>query len=252
MTRTKRYPAEAFALAMVVFSAGMKEAMLTGICLIFGDVLQCVLRECFGAKYNWVVSALAAVVTGVAVYGMFLFAGLTPETWQLFGMGLLAVLMVRHDEGREGTPEYDDVLFSGSIAYGLYVLVAALREYLAGANIFGFELFQAGVVSASFGKPMLALIFAGLTLAVINRILKTASSEDAALWVGIPVIFLNIPFVWNHGPELLGQIIGIATVAVLYVTLGRKLIFADTEKHIEGLPVHLVMLGIIYMVFGIL
>lgn len=252
MTRTKRYPAEAFALAMVIFSAGMKEAMLTGICLIFGDVLQCVLRQCFGDKYNRVVSALAAVVTGVAVYGMFLFAGLTPETWQLLGMGLLAVLMVRHDEGREGTPDYDNVLFSDSVAYGLYVLVAALREYLAGAKIFGFELFQAEIVSASFGKPMFALIFAGLMLAVINRILKSTSSEDAALWVGIPVIVLNIPFLWNHGSELLGQVIGIVTVAVVYVTLGRKLIFADTEEHMEGLPVHLVMLGIIYMVFGLL
>ena len=252
MTRTKRYPAEAFALAMVIFSAGMKEAMLTGICLIFGDVLQCVLRECFGAKYNRVVSAMAAVVTGVAVYGMFIFAGLTPETWQLLGMGLLAVLMVRHDEGREGTPDYDDVLFSDSVAYGLYVLVAALREYLAGAKIFGYELFEAEIVSAAFGKPMLALIFAGLMLAVINRILKTTSSEDAALWVGIPVIFLNIPFVWNHGPELLGQIIGIATVAIIYVTLGKKLVFSDTEEPMEGLPVHLVMLGIIYMVFSLL
>lgn len=252
MKRTKRYPAEAFALAMVIFSAGMKEAMPTGICLIFGDVLQCVLREWLGIKYNRVVSALAAAATGVLVYGMFIFSGLKPEIWQLAGMGLLAVLMVRYDEGRAGAPDYDDVIFSDSVAYGLYVLLALLREYLAGAKIFGFELFQAGIVSASFGKPMLALIFAGLMIAVINRILKTTSSADTGLWVGLPVIFLNIPFVWNHGSELLGQIIGVVTVAVVYVTLGRKLIFADTEEHIEGLPVHLVMLGIIYMVFGLL
>ena len=33
------YPMEAFALAMVLYSGGMKEAMLAGLGLILGDVL---------------------------------------------------------------------------------------------------------------------------------------------------------------------------------------------------------------------
>ena len=46
------YPMEAFALAMVLYSGGMKEAMLAGIGLILGDVLLHVLQDNFRDKYQ--------------------------------------------------------------------------------------------------------------------------------------------------------------------------------------------------------
>ena len=257
MTKKMKYPMEAFALAAVLFSAGMKEAMIVGIGLVFGDVLQYVLREFFKKQYANTISAVGAALTCGAMYLMSVLVGITPGAKQVIGFAVLGLLLVKHQESKKDSDEntvtdYNAVLTADAIAYGFYVLLAIVREYLAGATIFGFNLPETAIVSSSYGKPMLALIGAGIMAALINRVLKADSDANAGLWVGIPAILLEVPFVWNHAPEWIGTIVGVAVVGVIYVTLRKKLVFSNTEKHIEGLSVELVMLGIIYMIFGLL
>ncbi|MDD3369907.1 MAG: hypothetical protein PHP50_13680 [Lachnospiraceae bacterium] len=256
MTKQIKYPMEAFALAMVLFSAGMKEAMIVGIGLIFSDVLQCVLREFSNKQYGQTISGIGAALTCGVIYVMCTLAGIIPELKQVVGFAVLGLLLVKHNETKYGAEQaetdYNAILFADAIAYGVYVLFAAIREYLAGAAVFGYELAEAPVVSTAFGKPMIALVGAGLAVALINGLLKTKSEPNAALWVCVPAILLEVPFVWNHVPELAGMAVGVVTVGVVYLTLRKKLAFADTDNHLEGIPVEMVMLGIVYMIFSLL
>lgn len=56
-----KYPAEAFALGMVLFSAGMKEAFAAGILVIlavvFAEVLKNLLESGFPAGASWAACA---------------------------------------------------------------------------------------------------------------------------------------------------------------------------------------------------
>ena len=251
------YPIEAFALAVVLFSSGMKEAMIVGIGLIFGDILLCVLSEFVSKQYMQTIRVITVVITCVTMNLMFSLVGITPDTKQMLGFAMLGILLMKHHEtvqekNTTGVTDYNAVLLADSCAYGIYVLVAVIREYLAGAVIFGYTLPEVPVVSASFGKPMFALIFAGIAVALINRILHVTSDKDSALMVCTATILLEAPFVWNNVPEWGGTIVGMITVAVVYFTLRKKLVFSETEKHIEGTSVELVMLGVIYMIFSLL
>ncbi len=253
MTKQMKYPIEAFALAMVLFSSGMKLAMIVGIGLVFGDILLGVLREFSEKKAALAVSGIGAVLTAGAIYLMCVLVGITPEIRQIIGFVVLGILLVKHRETeKEERPDFDSILSADACAYGIYVLLAVIREYFLGATIFGYTLPESAVISPSFGKPMFALIGAGIMIAVINRILKAESKSCEALWCCIPAIVLEVPFVWNHAPELVGSILGVGATAVIYLTLRKKLVFANTGKSIEGAPVELVMLGIIYMIFSLL
>lgn len=254
MEKKIRYPIEAFALAMVLFSTEMKTAMLVGIALIFGDVLSCFLQEAAQEKgFNKAVAAQAASL--VMAGGILVMLQQKELSWQLaLSVAAICAAQFKHacDNAETSEYSYGDVLFADSIAYGAMVLLAVIREYLAGAEIFGYNLPEAAVGASVFGKPMFALIGTGLAIALVNRVLKTASTADAALWVCLPVIVLEIPFVWNNVPELLGTVVGALMVAVLYVTLRKKLVFSETLPHIAGVPVELAMLGMMYMVVTIL
>ncbi len=255
MNKKLRYPMEAFALALVLFSQGMKAAMIVGIALVFGDVLQCMLSDISPKKLVYVVSGIGAVITCAAMFVMFAAIGVKPEVTEIAGYAALGILLAKHNVDRQKTGEvtdYNGVLLHDTCAYGIYVLAAAIREYLAGAAIFETGLEKFSYVSASFGKPMFALIFAGIVIALLNRILDAESEEYAGLWVCIPAILLAVPFVLDNVPELLGTILGILMTGVIYLTFRTKLRITTQRNNIAGVPVETAMLGMIYMIFSLL
>lgn len=246
---------EAFALAMVLFSSGMKSAMIVGIALIFGDVLQAVLEESCSQEYRYTMKAVGAALTAGVMYLMHLAIGVTPENKALAGFMILGILLMKHQEDRSRQGEeadYNAILLADAIAYAAYVVAAIAREYLTGSAIYEIALPGSSLASRAFGKPMFALIFAALFIAILNRILKAESRENAALWVCLPVILLEIPFVWNNVPELLGSIVGVLMVGVIYLTFRKKFLLTDPQKHIAGIPVETAALGMIYMIVSLL
>lgn len=247
------YPIEAFALAMILFSKGMKIAMLVGIGLIFGDVLLHVLHENFGKSYRQAISGVGIVVTTGAIAFICKLAEISLDPATLAGFGVLGVLLVKHHEDTdEGEPDYNKVLWGDSIAYVFYVLLSLIREFISGGTIFDNKLTKLGFMSHSYGKVMFALILAGIMTAVINAVLKCECRKNAALWVCIPTIILETPFVWNNVPEWVGTIVAIVFILVIYLTFRKKVGLSGTSKYISGIPVELVTLGMMYMIFSIL
>ncbi|GEM_PF-4133011 len=253
MTKQLRYPAEAFALAMVLLSGGMKQAAVVGIGLIFAAVLQNVLRENLGEKYTAPVSMAGAVIGTAAIYGMLVLTDMTPGIKETAALAAAALLLVVSDErAKTQDIDYNALLLQSACAYAVYVVFSLAREYFGHAEIFGFELPKIGLVSHAYAKPMLALFVAAVSAAVINRILKVKSDAKAGLGVALPVLLIEAPFVWNNVNEIFGTIIGTLFGMIIYLSLRKRLALADTEEHIAGLPVELAMLGIIYMVFSFL
>ena len=274
------YPMEAFALAMVLCSGGMKAAMIAGIGLILGDVLLHVLHDNFREKYRRAFYGVGIIVTvAVLIYGWNM-AGLPMDAKTLLGFGVMAILLGKHHDDLEKAgadvanrttdrsaanteslevrgskivaPDYNRILWSDSVAYGFLVLLAAVREFMAGGSIFEVELTKWGIMSRAYGSPMLALILAGIILASINAILKAEFKKDAALWVCIPTILLETPFVLNNVPEWLGTIIGVFFMLIIYYTFRKKIFQPAVSKYFRGIPVELVTLGMMYMIFSIL
>ena len=251
------YPMEAFALAMVLYSGGMKEAMLAGIGLILGDVLLHVLQDNFRDKYQRAFSGMGILVTVAVLTYCWDMAGLPVDGKTLLGFGAMVLLLGKqHDDlekaGSDVVPDYNRILWADSVAYGFLVLLSMVREFMSGGSMFQVELTEWSILSHAYGSPMLALILAGIMLAATNAALKTEFKKDAALWVCIPTILLETPFVLNHVPEWLGTMIGVLFMLILYYTFRKKIFHPAVSKYFRGIPVELVTLGMMYMIFSIL
>ena len=247
------YPIEAFALAMVLYTGGMREAMMAGIGLIAGDVLFHVLHENYKDKYRRAFGGLGLfVIVAVFIY-CWNRTGLPVDVNTLLGFGAMATLLGKyHDDLKMPTPDYNKILWGDSVAYGFLVLLAAVREFVSGGSIYAVELTKWGIMSHAFASPMFSLIFAGIILAFVNGVLKVECKKDAALWVCIPTILLETPFVLNNVPEWLGTIIGVLFMLIIYYTFRKKITRPAVSKSLRGIPVELVALGMLYMIFSIL
>lgn len=247
------YPIEAFALSMVLFSCGMKEAMITGIVVVFGDILLHVLHENINLSYKQAISAIGLVITTTAFYYSFLYAGLNIDAKTVLAFAAISVLLVKHHEdGIEDVPDYNKTLLTDSIVYLLMGLLAVIREFLSKGEIFEMKLAKWGIMSHSYEKTMFALIFTGIIIAVLNAILHTPCKKNAAVWVCIPVILIDAPFIWNNVPEVIGYIVGVIFILIVYFTFRKYLVLSKISDNFKGIPVELMTLGMMYMIFSIL
>lgn len=250
MVKKYSYPLEAFALALVLFSSGMKEAMLVGIALIFGDVLISVLAEKGNVKKA---AIIGAIIAAVAMAFMFVFTGAKLEAGIVLRFIILAVLLVKHalDHAQE-EKDYDAILFADSIAYATFVLVSILREYLSTSAIFKIALPKIAFCNSALGKTMYVLILGGIAIAILNEILKTEADEKSGLWICVPAFVLETGVLFQNVLEADGQILGIVVVGILYVTYRSLIKKVNLPKSLSNAPIEMIILGVIYLVFSII
>ena len=224
MNKTVKYPIEAFALAMVLFSSGMKEAMLVGIVLIFGDVLLNVIAGQFQKPVLLSVEVLGALVTVLAIYGALKYNGADLTTKELFGLLFIALFLVKHfvqdaaaDFANGASVDFSKVLTIDTCVYIGFVLLGMLREYISGGVVFSYPLVQGNFIKSGAGNAFTALIGAGIVLLIIDKVFSSKSSFPSGMLVCLSVLLLEVPFTWQGIPEISGKILGVIIVAVLYV-----------------------------------
>ena len=253
MKESQKYPIEAFTLAMILFSTNMKVAMLLGITIVFADVLLCVLCQMVPKKYTRAMYLITAVLYSAASFWALVVAYIDPDWWTLMGMVCIGALVIKHQYDRDMDEiDYDRILFADAFAYAGLVFLGAVREYMSSATVMEFDLSTLPFVSGSYAKPMFGFIGAGLILALVNLIVAEVSLSRDALWVAIPALVLQVPFVWKNVSQVLGTVIGIATMLVVFIFFRKKLIFSVTPKNITGIPLEMLTLGMMYMIFSIL
>lgn len=254
MVKKVKYPIEAFALAMVLFSTGMKEAVLVGISMIFGDILLCVVHEKTKEDNANVLAGICSFITVVAMGLMFTFTGGKADTQRTIRFVLIAVLLFKHlkDNFEIKEFDFDDILFTDSIIYASFILLELIREYCSTGKIFSFTLPKCWFVTSGFAHPMFALVLVGVLVAIFNKYFQNETDEKAALWVCLPIIVLEVPIVIQNVLENDGKIFGIVISMIIYLTYRKKLDVLHLPKWMQGIPAEMILLGIIYAVFSLL
>lgn len=251
MEKNVRYPIEAFGLAMVLFSTGMKEAMLAGIAVVFGHVLMNVLFDNTGKAAKNVCEIVSGVLTAAAIVLMPMIAGVELTIWQRAAAVVIGVLIAKHGMDAEGESDYNEILLADALCYGAMVLVAIIREYIGTGAIYTITLKKNTLISADLGRAMIALAAAGILLGIVNKIVNSGSAKNAALWVCIPVIILAAPYVKGDALVSVPMIIGMVIVLAVYLASRTLLQFSDNKENMDGVPVEMVLLGLIYLIAAI-
>lgn len=250
-----KFPVEAFALAMVVFSRNMKEAFVTGILLLAVTVLCELFYENIKNQVSeWSKWASVLILGGAVSYGAFRLAfytlgmDLSINTWLVHV--LLGVLAGRHVVMQDLDGDYDGLVFESAIAYGCLILLGICREFLGTGAVFGYPLVDALFVSKKFQDVMFGLLGAGIGIAVADRLLKKSIRKMESLWVMIPVAVLYRPFVVDSAPEAVSILLGILVPLLFFLSVRKKLTFSMVGKAYRKLPIELMSMGIIYMILN--
>ncbi|MBS6398206.1 MAG: hypothetical protein KH452_13830 [Clostridiales bacterium] len=251
-----KYPAEAFALGILMFSAGMKEAFSAGILVILAVVsaefLKNLLEPCV-PEWSWkgcVYVGTAAVCGGTFLVGFtFLGIGMEPGLWIMtFLIGLLAAKYVVNGELQA---EYGELFWETALIWGFWVLLAAVREFCGTGEVFGKLLMEPEFRSRKILDITFAFLTAGLALAFTNGVLKKKSTDTNSLLVMIPAVIYARPFVLDGGGELVSLIWTIAVPLILFLSVKRTLRFSRTGAAFRGLPAEMLSMGFIYMILSI-
>lgn len=251
-----KYPAEAFALALVIFSAGMKASFLAGILVILAVVFAEFLKNLLEPIVpDWSVKACVFIGTASLSAGAFTFGFSTLsipveiETWLLaFFIGLFAA---KHVLTVDLEADYGELLWESGIVWGCWMLLGTIREFMGVGKIFGYYMGQATMQSKTFQEVFFGFLTAGLVLAFTNGILKRKTTVTNSILVVLPVVTLARPFSMSSFGEV-GSIIWTMIVPViLFISVKKTLKFARTGQAFRGLPVEMLSMGFIYMILSI-
>ena len=251
-----KYPAEAFALGIVLFSRNMKEAFAGGILVLLAVVFAEFLKNLFE---NWIpVWSLRLCVlmgTGAVTASAFLLGftalGITVDngTWLMTAViGLLAGKTALF--GNLGA-DYGNIFYESGILWGFWILLAIVREFLSGGAIFGNTVLQASFQSSAIAEPAFAFLAAGLALAFTNGALKKSGAGGNSLLAAVPAFFLLHPFTVRIFGQAAGILISIAVPVLMFLSVKQTLKFSRMGKAYKGLPADMLAAGFIYMILNI-
>ena len=251
-----KYPAEAFALGIILFSAGKREAFAAGILVILAVVFAEFLKNLLETFLpGWSLKLCVYVATGSLCSSVFLVSFavlgtlLDNGTWVMaFVIGLLAAH--RSLSGEIGA-QYGELFLESAIAWGFWILLAIFREFAGSGAIFGNTLFTAGFQSKAFLEVTFAFLAAGLVLAFTNGILKKECKTINSLFVFVPAVLLFRPFAMHILGETAGLIWTILVPIVMFLSVKVTLKFSSIGKAYRGLPADMLAAGFIYMILSI-
>ena len=253
-----KYPIEAFALAMVVFSQNMRNALVTGILILLIATLGLVLDHIFGDMIpRWSRVSCSIILMTAVTYSLFqvvLLAVLGFEIQQsdaIFHI-FLGILIAKHIIDMDGERDYNRLLLEGAGAYAVLLVISIIREFMAGGAVFGYKIAEFSLRSGSFSNVIMGFILAGIGLAVLNGIFRSGTNTGAVdgFLVVFPVVLEIQPFIIDSIGEAASVAITAAIALVLFYSVKRYLIFSKLGKGIKNLPVDLVLMGFIYMILS--
>lgn len=251
----KKYPVEAFALAMVVFSNNMENALLSGVMILFIVTLGSVLNHYIGIKLipDWSRKPCNYILITAITYAVFqIFMGDIPgylfEGANTLLQLAIGVLIAKYVISIEGNEDFDILLLQGAVAYGALIMIGILREFLAQGSVFGYEIIKLGFMTANFQNIAFGFLFAGIAIAVLNRIFNEHSKGIDSLYVIIPAIIVNQPFSISAIDSSLSILLSIITAIIMLLSVRKTLTFSRLSEEWKHIPIDLVSVSAIYMI----
>lgn len=251
-----KYPAEAFALGIVLFSSGMREAFVSGILIILSVVFAEFLENLL-VKFlpKWSLSLCLYLATGAVCSSAFLigftFLGTLLETQIWLMTFLIGLLSAYHVLSRKLETDYGDILLQSASIWGFWILLAIFREFMGSGMVFGNLILQADFQSKAFQEVTFAFLASGLALAFTNSLWKIDSPKLQALFIIVPAVILFRPFSMDSFGEIAETIWTILVPLVMFLSVKMTLRFSQFSKAYRGLPSDMLAAGFIYMILSI-
>lgn len=258
--RRAEFPAGAFGLGIVLFSADMREAFVSGILVILvaaavsaaGGLLWDIRDRLPGWSLRGMLWIGAGALSACSFELGFYILGMQRSVVLFVIQGVIGVLAAEEayfNLGNSGA--FDNLLWECAIVWGLWICAGILREFLSAGTVFGYGGADFAFCSGSFQKPMFAFLAAGVVLGLACMILGKTCRGISTFFVVLPAIFNARPFLF----ETLGEVLGALAAGI--VTLGfflsvRKQQQDTTRKaSLDGIPAELICMGIIYMILSV-
>lgn len=251
-----RYPAEAFAFGIVLFSAGMKEAFTAGILVIlsvvFAEFLKNLLQDFVP---DWSLKLCVFIGTGAVSASVFLlgfsYLGISVTTGLWIMVFLLGLFSAKHVLADNIEAEYGELFWECAIAWGFWILLSIFREFFGSGMIFGNMILETETQSKVFLKTIFGFLTAGMAIAFTNGIIKRKITNTNSLLLVIPLAIFIRPFDMVSFGEIAGLIWTIFVPIILFISVKKTLKFARTGMAFRGLPVEMLAMGFIYMILSI-
>ncbi len=249
-----KYPIEAFALAMIVFTKTFQEALLSGIIILFITTLCLVIDDFFLIKLpDWSRRTSITLLTTSLSYAVFALV-----FKEIMGIDLtidhtiiylsLGALIAIHILQEKDDSDYNSLLLESSSAYGAMLIMGLLREFLALGQFNGVEIADLPFMSTAFQKIAIGLLFAGIAVAILNKIFGYYSMRLSSFYVLIPIILIEQPFLINSLGERFAVLLSILVTILLLISIKMHISFSWISKEWKGLPIGMVSMSFIYLI----
>ncbi|HHU72107.1 MAG TPA: hypothetical protein GXZ21_08755 [Clostridiales bacterium] len=249
----RNYPMEGFALAMIVFTLNMQEAMLTGIILLFTTVLGMIvyqmLEKLLPSWSSKACTAILIVAVNLSLHQIIInwYFQYNSDTERILLQLVVGILIAKHVLSIKEF-YYGRLLYEGALAYGSLIVIGLFREFMAFGKVFNFQLADYGFMTESFSNVIIGLLLTGIAIAILNHIFDYEVTGDESLWVLIPVVLLYQPFTIEALPELASALIAIIATVVFMFSVRMYLVFSNIKGCFKKLPTELLSASFIYMI----
>lgn len=249
----RNYPMEAFALAMIVFTLNMQEAMLTGIILLFvtvlGMIFYQILEKLLPSWSSKACTAIFILAVNITLHQIIVnwYFQYNSDTQMILLQLMVGILVAKHVLFTEEF-YYGRLLYEGALAYGGLILIGLFREFMAFGTVFNYQLAKYGFMTESFLNVIIGLLLSGIAIAILNHIFDYEVQGEESLWVLIPVVLLYQPFTIEAMPALISALIVIVITVILMYSVRMYLVFSNINRNFKKLPIEILSTAIIYMV----
>lgn len=252
-----KYPLEAYAFAMVIFSQNMQDALITGILILLITTLGLLLDRAVGSRLpNWSRNSCVIIFMVSLTYSVFVIVrtgilGHPTEEAEKILTVFLGILIARHLIVSEKEVDYNRLLLEGSGAFAALLIIGILREFMAEGSIFGNTVADFNGLSFGFSQAVTGFLLAGLALAILNRCFGYKDIKTVSPFVILPVIVMVQPFEIGGLAESLSIVISIAAVLLLWYSIRKYLVFSRLSEECVHLPAELISVGMVYMILSV-
>ena len=251
-----KYPMEAFALVMIIFTQNMRVALITGILLLFLTTLGHVIDELFLSRLPfWSRNSCTIILMVSFSYSIFHIVirgilGYTMDNTDYIFHIFLGILIANHIINKEGKQDYNRLLFEGAGAYAIMVLISIIREFMTNGSIYGYEIGEFTFTSDGFSKVAIGFILTAIGIAILNKIYGYKNIKTRSILVTLPVVLLIRPIEIRGIESSLGILLSIIIALILIYSVKKYLVFSKLSKEIKYLPADLMSTGMIYMILS--
>ncbi len=256
-----KFPAEAAALGITLFSGTMAEAMVIGSIAVsacaFARETKRILKRIV-PEWSGILSVLTLTGIVCASAAELACAFLGWETTQkeramYLILGLLCARYVLWKEGEDDLP-----CGQSAAVWGFWTAWGFIREWLSYGTVFGRQIVSWEIQSPQFQNVMFGFLASGMTLGFANYIFRTKQYQKnrpplEALYVILPAVCYIQPAVFEFSGKWEWAGIGAAVFAALFLfwSVQKSQMFCAAAPQWRGLPAQLLSMGLIYMILDI-